>query len=162
MDSCSTDSCTNNEDFLGNLNVCEEKDKFLLFTNGGDIEFKQRGIFKLLLAKMYYNPTSLATVLSMKDALNIPGVAIKYDLTKKRSFVLSYRDKIFEFKECKEVLYFYKYTSNDKIKTTVRDYSFLQSVEENKKDYSVKEIKKADTITKYQEYLFWPSSEDLV
>ena len=161
MDSCSTDSCTNNEAFLVNLLVCKEEDKLLLCTNGGDIEFKQKGIFKLLPAEMYFNPASLATVLSMKDALNIPGVVIEYDLTKKQLFVLTYRDNIFEFQECKEGLYFYKYNSNDKIKTTVKDYLFVQSVEDNKKDYSMKDIQKADTITKYQEYLFWTSSEDL-
>ena len=117
--------------------------------------FGQVGLFKIIPAKMYYNPDSLATVLGLKDALNVPGVTVKFDSKKSRSFEVTYDGQVFEFKECKEGLYYFD-TDIDSNK-----YSFLQSVEKNKKLHTKKDIKKADFVNTYQQYLYWPSSGEL-
>ena len=125
--------------------------------------FGQVGLFKMIPAKMYYNPESLATVLGLKYALNVPGVTVKFDSTKSRSFEVTYNGKVYEFKECKEGLYYFDtdVDSNNKPNENVNKYSLLQSVENNKKFHTKKDIKKADFVTTYQQYLYWSSSGEL-
>ena len=43
--SCSTDSCTNNPQFLHDIQDCDPMKEMMLHTNGAHIEFKQQDIF---------------------------------------------------------------------------------------------------------------------
>ena len=101
---------------------------------------------------MYYNPDSLATVLGLKDALNVPGATVNFDSKKSRSFEVTYDGQVFEFKECKEGLYYFDtdIDSNNKYKENVNKYLLLQSVEKNKKLHTKKDIKKAGFVNTYQ------------
>ena len=73
-----------------------------------------------------------------------------------------YKGEVYEFEECKEGLYYYD-TDSDKNKTrkNVKDYSFLQTVNENKMKYAKKDIEQAKEVTDIQRYFYWPGTDAL-
>ena len=80
LDSCATDSCTNNLDMINDLKTCTSDNTLHLETNGGMKSFDQRGIGTVLEVPIYYNKDSISTILAIKDILNIPGARIIFDL----------------------------------------------------------------------------------
>ena len=56
LDSCSTDSCTNNPQFIYKIKNGEKNGDLKIHTNDGEINFKKKGMFKMLPVTMFYNP----------------------------------------------------------------------------------------------------------
>ena len=54
LDSCSSDSCTNDLKKVANLNECEGNEILELHTNCGILEFNKKGEMKMLPVEMYY------------------------------------------------------------------------------------------------------------
>ena len=90
LDTCSTDSCTNNLDLITNV---------LLNTNGGQRLFDQKGVGVVIPVPMYYNKESICTIYAVKDILNIPGARITYDSELGKVMNVYVNDKIFKFEE---------------------------------------------------------------
>ena len=65
---------------LNNIEECKQDETFKLHTNGGYIVLKKKYIFKMFPVTMYYDPDSIATLLSVKDVLNIDETSIYFDL----------------------------------------------------------------------------------
>ena len=91
LDSCSTDSCTNNRSMMESLEDCKKGERLVLSTNGGRVHFAKRGVFKMLPMKIYYNEKSMGTILSIKDVLNVKGTRIVYDTDNARIMYLMYK-----------------------------------------------------------------------
>ena len=79
LDTCSTDSCTNNLDLITNVKKCKSGEELLLCTNGGQRLFDQKDVGVVIPVPMYYNKDSICTIYAFKDVLNIPGARITYD-----------------------------------------------------------------------------------
>ena len=73
-----------------------------------------------------------------------------------------YDNKLYYFAPFDTGLYYFDTSKapqivSDKTKSSISPYSLLQSVEHNKKFYSMAEIKGADNARKQQEEIGWPS-----
>ena len=99
---------------------------------------------------MCHNWNAIATVLGLKDLLDVLRVRIKYDSAVKRVFIGEYEKKVFEFVQCTHRLYYHdtKKTLNNKHK--VDNYSGVQSVHNNKEMYAKKYLDAAKKITDLQ------------
>ena len=163
LDTCSTHSVTNNSQMVTDIRKCHEKDKLMVATNGGSITFASTASFKFLPLTVFFNPNSMATILSMRDVANIPGVQICMDTNKERAIFVFFNGKTIKFQECASGLYFYDTVEDLAIVTkhiseTVIGYSALQTTRENKQLYTKDEILRADKARKYQGLIAWPST----
>jgi len=82
LDSCSTHSISNNRNLLKNLEKCRSGESLVLTMNAGHMEFGWFGDFVLFPLKLHFNEQSLATILSLREVGNIPGVRIYMDTEK--------------------------------------------------------------------------------
>ena len=159
LDTCSTCSVSNNRDFLGPISKCTPDNVLMVFTNGGSKTFDETALLKLLPMTIHHNPDSMATILSVKDVGNIPGVQITMDTLKEKAIIVKHDNNIFKFKECKDGLYYYD-TAQDKVNYDVTNYSFLETVADNSKFFSADEIKGAMRARQTQQEINWPSTSD--
>jgi len=60
----------------------------MIDTNGGPKTFENEANLILLPLKVYYNESSLSTILSMKDMANIPGTWITLDTDIDRAMIV--------------------------------------------------------------------------
>ena len=83
----------------------------------------------------------MATILSFKEMADIPGVRITTDKKQERAMTVSLGNgRTLKFKECESGLYFYdtekKESNVEEInninENEIIDYSYLQTVQENK------------------------------
>ena len=160
LDTASTCNCTNNEALISDITDCVEGEELNLLTNAGSKCFDKKGIFTLFPLDMFLNTNSLATVLSFFCLQSIDGVRITYDSDIDNVFHVMYQDQCYDFIAGGGGLYYFDYSSH-KPKTTVSDYSthhvsLLQSLDNNKKSYTARDITKAERAREVQEELGWP------
>jgi len=106
---------------------------------------------------MYYNQDSLANIIAMKDMAAIPSVQITMDSSIEEAIIVEVKGVIFKFKDCNDGLYDY---NTDTIKTnkSLAAYSFLETVQSNKKFFTQQEIEAADEARLLQQRIGWPST----
>ena len=89
---------------------------------------------------VHFNQNSMATILSFKEVVDIPGVRIATDTNQERAMTdIPQNGKFFRFKECKYRLYYYDTKKEDDEaeenntidNNTIIDYSCIQNVKEN-------------------------------
>ena len=79
LDTCATNSVSNNTDLVKDIVACKQHERLTVSTNGGLISFDKKSNLKLLPMKVHFNKNSMATILSFKEAVYIPGVRITTD-----------------------------------------------------------------------------------
>ena len=100
LDTCSTASVCSNPTLVSNIRECDKNDTLTLTTNGGKQIFKSKAVFDLFNLDVYFNPTSLGNILSLKDVANIPGCTITMYTGSERAMHVSLDNTIYTFKEC--------------------------------------------------------------
>lgn len=100
LNTCSTASVTNDESFIENIRTCSNEENLKLSTNGGPISFNQIGHLKFLDIDVYYNPKSMAIVLSLSDVVDLDSVQMTMDTLEERAILVHLNDKIIKFQEC--------------------------------------------------------------
>ena len=160
LDTCSTCDISNNPGLVKDIHTCRPEDRLTAYTNGGVQVYSKIADLKLFPIKVHFKKSSMATILSLKTVSAIPGARLHLDTATSTDITLTLSDgSIFIFKKSNNGLYFYD-TSVDlyKPKPVLHNYSFLQTVTENKTYFSRQEIKGADTSRKLQEYLYYPGT----
>ena len=71
LDSCSTDCVFNDHSLLNNISPCTQQEKLKIYTNGSSLTYDHMRVFKYLPLPGYYNPDSIANILSLKDVLDL-------------------------------------------------------------------------------------------
>ena len=56
---------------------------------------------------VHFNQKSMATILSMNDFSNVPGVRIYMDSDVEKAINVSYKGRLVKFKECEDGLYYF-------------------------------------------------------
>ena len=126
LETFSTDSVTNNLDYVEDVKNFT-KDKYLtVSTNGGLLLFDRKGRLIFLPLSVHVNRNYLAKILSLKYVKNIAGVK-----------VIMSDGTVFKFKECGLGLYHYDMSSNydqnsAKTNAEINPYSLLSTVTDNK------------------------------
>ena len=148
-------------------------------TNGGSQAFYETATLKILPLTVHFNHNSLANILSLSDVANLPGARLTMDLSVDRAIILHFKGKKFHFRECSDGLYYLDIchghkmvegesqevdsqdnSSNDIVTPYLSDFTsqFLQTVAENSKFYTKKEIKGVRDARTLQALIGWPST----
>ena len=95
--------------------------------------------------------------MSFAEVSNIPGIRIKIDTIIDNCFTVTYDTNVFKFLPCSDGLYYFDITSfeNNSIFT---NYSFLETVANNKAYFTRTEVKKAEDARALQRDIGWPST----
>ena len=148
---------------LENIVECSPDESLRIMTNGGSLVYDKIGDCNLFPIKMYYNPQSIANVLSLGSIGAISGAKITMDSTIEKAInVFLPNGKSFKFQECSDHLYYLN--TNNLNNSQVNDYIpstnfFINSVSNNKKNYSKRQVDKAITARKIHHLIGWPSTD---
>ena len=163
LDSFSMDIVFNNCSFLGDIIACDDVDSLHLNSNGGgSMDYVLQSKMKLFPLDVYYNEHSLGNIISLFDLIKVRDIVITLDSREGNGFNVVYDNKLYYFAPFDTGLYYFDTSKapqivSDKTKSSISPYSLLQSVEHNKKFYSMAEIKGADNARKQQEEIGLPS-----
>ena len=100
-----------------------------MHTNGGHIDYVEKGQHTLFPIEAYYNESSIANVVSLKHILQIPGSRVTMDTGVEDSITVHVNGTVTKFNPCKDGLYFHDPSPNDsgnvndKNKASVTSYS---------------------------------------
>ena len=163
LDTCSTVSVFNNAALVHDISYTS--DPMMIVTNGGTESFPQTAIANMLPIPVHFNEQSLANIFSLKDVADLEGARLTMDTSVSRAINLHYGNNCYLFRECCEGLYYYDVSTgttsqhNIKPKSVVNDnITCVQTVQENKLQYSKKDIAAADLSHTLQAELGWPST----
>ena len=169
LDTCSTHCVGCNSDLISNIRNCTDEEMLTISTNGGSLVYDKIGTSNLMPVEMYYNPKSIANVLSLSVVAKIPGCRIIMDTDVSKTITVFMNDgsTSYKFEECSDGLYYYDTSvEHNEINNSVNDYFaitpinlFINSVDNNKKMFSKKQINRATAARKLQHVLGWPSTE---
>ena len=160
LDSCLTVSVVCNPAMVTGIKPCAPGESITVITNGGAQSFEKRATLKKLPLPVYFNPYSLANILSLNHVANLPRAKITMDSTVEKAINLHYDGAVIQFKECADGLYYYDVTRS-KSKSDFSLYSsFVQTVKRNKELFTKKEIAGADKSRVVQERIAWPSDKE--
>ena len=116
----------------------------------------------ILPITVHFKLNSMATILSVKTVSEIQGARLMMDTQVNKNITLTLKDgRSFIFSPFKNGLYYFDTNSivtNSKPKSELANYSFLNTVSDNKQFFSTQEIKGADISRQLQEYLFFPGA----
>ena len=125
--------------------------------------FEQIADLRILPITVHFKVDSMATILSVKTVSEIKGARLTMDTQVNKNITLTLEDgRSFIFSQFRNGLYYFDtntIVTNSKPKSELVNYSFLNTVSDNKQFFSTQEIKGADTSRKLQEYLFFPSTD---
>ena len=158
LDSCSTVSVCCNPQMVQHIRECAPGQGITVLTNGGSQSFNKTADLNCLPIEVHYNAESMANILSLSDVANLEGARITMDTDVERAIVLHYKGDTLKFKECIDGLYYLDIRSMHKTKSEVTNYSsFTSTVAENKKLFTKKDVKGADSARSWQHIIGWPS-----
>ena len=106
LDTCSTDNVVNDKNMVNNLRLCSDEDCLKIYTNGGALEYNQMGDFAHIPLKIYYNPQSIANVLSLKAVSEVDGYRVSMDTDEDPSIRLHHGDVTLKFPHSNNGLYY--------------------------------------------------------
>ena len=162
LDTCSTCDMSNNPDLVTHIRACTPNEVLLAYTNGGSQKFEQIADLRILPIAVHFKKNSMATILSAKTVSEIKGARLTMDTQVNKNITLALEDgRSIIFSPYKNGLYYFDTNTsvtNPKSKLELENYSFLNTVSDNKQYFSAQEIKGADTSRKLQEYLFFPDA----
>ena len=95
--------------------------------------------------------------MSFAEVSKIPGIRIKIDTIIDNCFTVTYNTNVFEFLPCSDGLYYFDITSFEN-NSTFTNYSFLETVANNKAYFTSTEVKKAGDARALQRDIGWPST----
>ncbi len=163
LDSASTNSCFMNESLVKDIKSVHTNDHLKLISTGGTTVFTMKATCKLIPIEVWYKSSSLANILSLKEIASLPGAKVTMDTSVKDSIMVHLPNgSIIPFKQYNDGLFVFD-TRNDNIiqqdntKSTVTNYSFVSTVQQNKSFFTRAQIEKADRARKLQQYIGWPS-----
>ena len=160
LDTCSSNCTSNDARHVKNIKQCFRADRMTTSTNGGPRCFNKEGLLKIFPLKVFFDQTSMATILSYYEVSILPNVSIVVDTKEENTInvVVENEQCMYKFRPCGSGLYYvdmdaldYHYyelnlTNNNQ---DVEPYSFVQSVTSNNFFYlrmkSVTLIKRSTT-----------------
>ena len=151
---------------VNNLQRCSDEDYLKIYTNGGALEYNQTRDFAHLSLKIYYNPQSIANLLSLKEVSEIKGYRMSMDTDEDPSIRLHHGNITLKFPHSDNGLYYCTVEDmnlfSSKVKSVGRPsgrptkadkhVSFLQA-------HTKADTAKATQARVLQQQMMWPSDE---
>ena len=91
LDTCSTVNVCKNASIITDVRKCRKGEELMIVTNGGSQDYNQIGLFKYLSLPIYYNPKSIANILSFKEVASYLVFASPWTHPWKGLFLLHYQ-----------------------------------------------------------------------
>ncbi len=160
LGTCSTDNVVNNKVLVDNLRGCYDDEKLTVYTNGGKLTFGEIGNFKYLPLQAYYNPESIANVLSLKAVADMKDFHIEMNTKIEPTIVLIKDDHRLSFRHNSTGLYHCTLQELTNFHEEVRSSKksvMLLLTGSTKTDYTDDEIARADKVRELQKCMMWPS-----
>ena len=158
LDTCSTVSVFCNSSLVHNIQTCKPGAGLTVVTNGGAQTYDHKAKFNFLPMNVHFNVHSIANILSLSDVANLPDTKITMDTSKAKEMYLHHKDRVYTFKECVDGLYYWD-TSSTKPKSSFSHYSFINTVAENKSQYTKKDVEGAKRARDIQGIIAWPTDK---
>jgi len=79
LDTCTTNSVSNNREMVRDIQKCNPHDTLTVHTNGGVKVFGEYATLRIMSIKVHFNEDSLATILALKDVASIPRTKVTTD-----------------------------------------------------------------------------------
>ena len=105
-DTWSTDNVVNNKGMINNVELCTEEDSLKIYTNGGVLEYNQVGDNRYFPIRTYFNPQSIANVLSLKTVNEMNGYHVTMDTQDDLSIKLHHGTATLRFPHSMNGLYY--------------------------------------------------------
>ena len=90
LDSCSMVSVVCNPALVHGIKTCAPGQSVTVITNGGAQTFEKTATLNALPLSVFFNPYSLANILSVSDIANLPGAKIMMDSSIEKAIILHY------------------------------------------------------------------------
>ena len=158
LDSCSSISSIANKDLAHDLE--QSNDTVRAWTNGGFIYYNVTCKVNVLNVEAFYNARGIANILSMADVAkkyrvtmdthNSPNISVHIDV----HLVLTFRN-------CGSGIYYFDTDTFAQGVNQREAVTFFETVDENKKYYTSREMKNAEGVRRLQSMCGWPSNADL-
>jgi hypothetical protein len=152
-------SIFNNKNLLKNIRHCGNEQGLRIYSNGGHQDTHMLGDLPGF-GQVWYNKDSLANILSLAEVRKVCRVTMD---SREAAKIIVYKhngDKI-KFIESGKGLYYYD-TANSKVSTTSTNYSFINSVLENKAKYTTRQVNDADLAKRVYSMIGRPSHATFV
>ena len=171
LDSQSTVNISTNPELLRNIRGA--MGEMMIHSHIGSRSTKQVGDLPGYPDPIWYDPNGIANILSLSSVRKL--FRITFDSDKGNVFKVHIRDKVVEFKQSKEGLYFHDVRMNGSVFTLThkskertcsrngpgQSYNQVTTVRENKKFYTRRDVRRAEEARKLQRVLQFPTSRHL-
>ena len=159
LDTFSTDNVIKNKELLNNIRLCSEKESLEIFTNGGSLILNETGTLKHFPMDSYYNPSSIANVLSFKAVMDLKGHHVKMDTENRPGMYVVKNGKELLFRNSMNGLFYCTTDELNEFYEETNDFnnSSLCFLSSSHKKYTQQEIERAKQARELQECLMWPS-----
>jgi hypothetical protein len=154
LDTGSTFNSFFNRQLLANVQVCEG---IRAYSNGGYMDYEEGGVVSVLPAlNAYYNPDSLANILSLSEVSQYYRVTMDTEQSHSMTVFISGTHCI-TFDKVGRGLYAYNSTHKPKPIIETPHACLFSTVAANKESYSLAEVQGAEDARTLQGQIGWPS-----
>ena len=161
LDTCSTDNVISNADLMKEVRSCNDEEMLKIYTNGGSLSFEEVGPLKHFPMDGYFNPRSIANVLSLKAVSDLEGFHLIMNTKDHPGIYVEKGDNRLLFKHSANGLF---YCTIDDLESFARVSNANQThgvnlLSSRGTSYTKSEINKAKSVRELQECLLWPSDK---
>lgn len=159
LDSCSTVDIFCNEHLIENIR--EVKQELHLYTNAGKAIIRQKGDLPGY-GPVWYHMNGIANVLSLHRVSKKDGYKVEYNSNEGNIFrVTNPRGKVRSFRPSCKGLYYWN--SREALQENTNNGTMLlETIEENKQNYSTRDVNRAEKARKLQHVIGHVSAKDLL
>ena len=151
---------------VNDLKPCAEEDALKIYTNGGALDYNQVGKFTYLPIKTYYNPKSIANVLSLKAVSEMKGYCVTMDTQDDPSIKLHHGAITLQFPHSSNGLYYCTEEDMSRFRSKIQADSNVTTSKRSSgkhvsplQTHSKKDTDKAIQVWELQQQMMWPSDE---
>jgi len=163
LDTCSTDNVINDVTLVQNMRKCGFDETLTIHTNGGELTYREIGDFKFLPIEVFYNPKSIANVLSLKAVDNVKGFHIEMNTSVDPFINVIKGNHKLRFMHSDTGLFYCTVDNmrqfHEDISRNSKSISLLSTKKDHNTKYTPEEIDRANEVRALQKCMLWPSTK---
>ena len=159
LNTCSTDNVIGNMNLMDTVRLCTDDESLKIFTNGGSLLLNKIGPLKHFPMNGYYNPKSIANVLSLKTVGNLEGYYLKMNTKDRPGIYVENGNNKLLFQHSHNGLFHCTIDELERFCESTTDVVItnVNLLSSKVEKYTKDEIKRAKQARELQECFMWPS-----